>query len=285
MKVISLRLVSILIYIATFALILPFLLQTVLTHRSHFPHQRIAKYAAIALEAPPSWQPPPDSKLALSYRLSFSLLVDQPHGAEQEEGIFRWQIAEALEQMLIPQLLDPLSSLANFSVDSQVLYYSQLSPEQRLRKHLRVEDLQGFLSANDFDANSMLINDREHQLHFMLYVTARNRSVSIIDGGDQVNSFLIPRWGGVVIYERQEEGRELGVKQMLPAMEVFAGQLMYLLGMEHGEDIEDIRAIVEEAEKRWRSVHVFRALETLSSLSKLISDMTHMPVLDRVAQK
>ena len=181
----------------------------------------------------------------------------------------------------MPQVLDPLSALANFSVDSQVLYYSRLAVDQRGRKSISVEDLQGFLSANDFDANSMPANDREHPLHFMLFVSVSNRSARVVKDGKLVESFVIPRWGGVMTMQHEGKG-ELALMKLLPVMEVFAGQLLYLLGMDPGEDLV---SVVSSMQGKWLSAHVSSALETLASMSKLIAEMTHMPVLDRVSQK
>ncbi|XP_065550931.1 GPI transamidase component PIG-S isoform X1 [Lathamus discolor] len=195
----------------------------------------------------PDGQPGPDArrnlKSSLGYEITFSLLNPDPKSHD-----VHWAIEDAVTRYVQP-VLDKLSLVANFSVDSQILYYAVLGVTPRYDK----ESSSFLLSAHSLPH---VINPVEARLgssaaslypvlNFLLYVPERSHSPLYIQDKDgapvSTNAFHSPRWGGIVVYNVEapaspQASLPLHVDvDMAQVMEVFLAQLRLLFGLSREE--------------------------------------------------
>lgn len=195
----------------------------------------------------PDGQPGPDArrnlKSSLGYEITFSLLNPDPKSHDVS-----WDIEDAVNRYVHP-VLDKLSLVANFSVDSQILYYAVLGVTPRYDK----ESSSFLLSAHSLPH---VINPVEARLgssaaslypvlNFLLYIPERSHSPLYIQDKDgapvSTNAFHSPRWGGIVVYNVEapaapQASLPLHVDvDMVRVMEVFLAQLRLLFGLSREE--------------------------------------------------
>ncbi|XP_064022420.1 GPI transamidase component PIG-S isoform X2 [Pogoniulus pusillus] len=180
---------------------------------------------------------------AQGYEITFSLLNPDPKSHTVD-----WDIEDAVNRYVQP-VLDKLSLVANFSVDSQILYYAVLGVTPRFDK----ESSSFLLSAHSLPH---VINPVEARLgssaaslypvlNFLLYVPERSHSPLYIQDKDgapvSTNAFHSPRWGGIMVYNVEtpaspQASFPLHVHvDMVRVMEVFLAQLRLLFGLSREE--------------------------------------------------
>lgn len=151
-----------------------------------------------------------------------------------------WQIQDAISEYLDP-LLDPISRISNFSVDTQIQLHAAFSPtvqspvydEQRSVWTLREEDLSAFINAAEWPL-SPSIGDGP-TLNFILYVPDPSNTPLVVKPS-YATSWLIPQWGGVVILNPMTTSNttafpsELSKEVLRPALLTFSHQLLSFLG-------------------------------------------------------
>ncbi|NXK08810.1 PIGS transamidase, partial [Herpetotheres cachinnans] len=203
--------------------------------------------AAALSDRVPDSQLGPDArrylKSSLGYEITFSLLNPDPKSHAVD-----WDIEDAVNRYVQP-VLDKLSLVANFSVDSQILYYAVLGVTPRFDK----ESSSFLLSAHSLPH---VINPVEARLgssaaslypvlNFLLYVPERSHSPLYIQDKDgapvSTNAFHSPRWGGIMVYNVEDPASPqtslpLHVDvDMVRVMEVFLAQLRLLFGLSREE--------------------------------------------------
>ena len=180
----------------------------------------------------------PDSRMARSlkyaptYHITVSLFT--PSAAPSS-----WEIESALAEYFTP-LLDAISSVSNFTIDTQVQLYATFSPSVRSPEYdteqqlwtLREEDLSGFINAAEWPLSPSI--GVGPTLNFVLYVPDRSTSPLVVKGS-QASSWLIPQWGGVVILNPQNSNATsneaiLSKESIQPALLTFSHQLLSFLG-------------------------------------------------------
>ena len=171
-------------------------------------------------------------KYAPTYHVTISLFT--PSAAPSS-----WEIESALAEYFTP-LLDSISVVSNFTVDTQVQLYATFSPSVRQPEYdaeqqmwtLREEDLSGFINAAEWPLSPSI--GAGPTLNFVLYVPDRSTSPLVVRGS-QASSWLIPQWGGVVILNPQDANAtsseaNLSKESIQPALLTFSHQLLSLLG-------------------------------------------------------
>ncbi|KAJ7745701.1 phosphatidylinositol-glycan biosynthesis class S protein-domain-containing protein [Mycena metata] len=149
--------------------------------------------------------PPTDAhrvaQYAPRYRLAFTLLNED---AAAGRAISGWDVPAAISRHLSP-LLDDLSVLHNFTIESQVQFYAPLAfPPVPLPDGygLSLEDLTVFVNSAEWSLSSSVSNDPV--LHFVVFIPSASRTpLRILDTYGHPSSsdaFLLPQWGGIVIY-------------------------------------------------------------------------------------
>ena len=141
-------------------------------------------------------------KYSRTYHLTFSLFTPSATPSA-------WDIEKALEEHMKP-LLESLSSISNFTIDTQVQLYATPGVGGDI---LKKEDLSGFINAAEWPLSPSI--GGAPTINFIVYVGDME-----VEGGGK--SWLIPQWGGVVI--------QSDISDLRPAMLIFSNQLMSLLG-------------------------------------------------------
>ncbi|XP_070591598.1 GPI transamidase component PIG-S [Erythrolamprus reginae] len=262
---------------------------------------------ALADRVPPSqlgaeWKRP--FKSSFGYEITFSLLNPDPKAHD-----VHWDIEGALQRFVKP-LLQKLSPLAEFSVDSQILYYAALGVTPRFDPPsasytLSVHNLPHVINPVEARLGSSAAS-LYPVLNFLLYVPERLHSPLYIRGKDgapvPTNAFHSPRWGGIMVYNVEPEGanetslpRRVEV-DMVRTMEVFLAQLRLLFGLSSGPPPEG--ALLEtpgnEGLTDWeldrllwsRTVeNVATVSTTLTSLAQLLDKISNIVIKDDVASE
>lgn len=225
-------------------------------------------------------------KYAPTYHLTFSLFTSTATPSA-------WNIEAALADYFAP-LLESLSSISNFTVDTQVQVYAAFSPSIREPEYdperdawaLRREDLSGFINAAEWPLSPSI--GEGPTVNFVIYVPEKSHSPLVIaeNGG---NSWLVPQWGGVLILNPE---RALGSVSALPdiltkdalrpAMQVFSNQLLSLLGLPHSPPSLPLR-ISTLTRERAASL-IFSASSTMGALARLTRALTSIAIPDTVAR-
>ncbi|XP_030318278.1 GPI transamidase component PIG-S [Calypte anna] len=243
-------------------------------------------------------------KSSLGYEITFSLLNPDP-----KSHVVNWEIEDAVNRYVQP-VLDKLSLVANFSVDSQILYYAVLGVTPRFDK----ESSSFILSAHSLPH---VINPVEARLgssaaslypvlNFLLYVPERSHSPLYIQDKDgapvSTNAFHSPRWGGIMIYNIEapaspQASFPLHVDvDMVRVMEVFLAQLRLLFGLSREElppeflvEITGNEGLADWELDRLLWTHTMENIATVSttltSLAQLLDKIGNIVIKDDVASE
>ncbi|KAJ7927484.1 phosphatidylinositol-glycan biosynthesis class S protein-domain-containing protein [Mycena leptocephala] len=189
------------------------------------------------------------------YRLAFTLLNED--GAAGR-AISSWDISGAISRSFCsflflfysrtgldfaPRSFIPnphgLSVLHNFTIESQVQFHAPLafSPVSLHDGYgLTPEDLTVFVNSAEWSLSSSVSNDPV--LHFIVFIpSASRRPLQILDPNGLPSSsdaFLLPQWGGIVIYNPPPELQDntpLPSSALHSVFSTFANQLLALLGV------------------------------------------------------
>jgi len=220
-----------------------------------------------------------------------SLLVPQP-----EYVTASWDIESATKQYLTPFLENfPL----NFTVKSQILYLTHLDiPATKVGSDPVVVDLEDLgLAINSVESILASQSSKNPSLNLLVYLPPIDTSPLTIPRS-KTNSFLIPRWGGVHIYNFIQEDSE-NVKfpmkldvDMEKVVGIWMGQIRSLLGVEEVNNYELMKAPsmgLREWEKDYQLRHrlmenVLDCKSTLSSLSHLLSQISNIVIREDIGE-
>ncbi|KAI8909209.1 phosphatidylinositol-glycan biosynthesis class S protein-domain-containing protein [Gorgonomyces haynaldii] len=162
------------------------------------------------------------------YEIAFHLMVGDP-----QDGFVSWDIQETINTRLTP-FLNKLWNVTHFSLRHRQQYYSHLQVQPKQEQDgfiLTPKDLSLFINSEEWNLASVVKKDTP--IHFLLYVPVQSQSpLLIVDSGGKstTNAFLVPRWGGIVIQNRQGD-LHLDPTALHPIMERFIEQLRLLLGI------------------------------------------------------
>ncbi|KAM3415551.1 GPI transamidase component PIG-S-like protein [Cercospora zeina] len=218
-------------------------------------------------------------KAASSYHITFSLFTP---GATPSA----WSIDEALRAYISP-LLQSLSSISNFTIDTQVQLFASSSPsiagpvydDDKKAWLLSAGDLTGFVNAAEWPLNPSI--GAGPTINFVLYVPSPDKSPLLIEG-DAGTSWIIPQWGGIQIHnDRSELSRELSLDDLRSDMVTFADQLTALLGVPQTPPSLSLK-IASLTRERTTSL-IQSASSTLGALSRLTLKLTSIAIPESVA--
>ncbi|KAK7130814.1 hypothetical protein R3I94_016077 [Phoxinus phoxinus] len=243
-------------------------------------------------------------KSSPGYEITFSLLNPDP-----KSHSLHWDIEGALHSYIQP-LLDKLAPIANFSVDSQILYYAVLGVNPRFDDSVSAYTLSA-------DSLSHVINPVEARLgsnaassnpvlNFLLYVPDAHHSPLFIRDHSKKevpsNAFHSPRWGGIMVYNVNEmygpeSERPVDITiDMAKVMGVFLAQLRLMLGLQHTRPPTGFvlqspgsagLADWELDRLLWsRSVeNIATASTTITSLAQLLDQIGNIVINDNIAEQ
>ncbi|XP_056141196.1 GPI transamidase component PIG-S isoform X1 [Lampris incognitus] len=243
-------------------------------------------------------------KSSPGYEITFSLLNPDPKSHR-----LHWDIEGAIQSYIQP-LLMKLAPVANFSIDSQILYYAMLGVNPRFDSNLQTYTLHA-------DSLAHVINPVEARLgsnaassnpvlNFLLYVPDAQHSPLYILGRRREtvpsNAFHSPRWGGIMVYNVDDlYGPEAAFPvsvniNMAKVMGVFLAQLRLMLGVQPSSPPAGFLvapcgstglADWELDRLMWsRTVeNIATATTTITSLAQLLDQIGNIVINDNIAEQ
>ncbi|XP_047502310.1 GPI transamidase component PIG-S-like [Penaeus chinensis] len=138
------------------------------------------------------------------YDVTLTLMVPEPHITRPE-----WNAKKAVDDYLKP-VADQIESVAKLSIKSQVLYMTGLNVSPQWSEsfmHYALPQDQLPLTINAIEAKLGSFVWTRPSLHFIIYIPREKETPLHIHTADdlplETNSFLVPRWGGVMIHNVQ----------------------------------------------------------------------------------
>ncbi|XP_060747355.1 GPI transamidase component PIG-S [Tachysurus vachellii] len=243
-------------------------------------------------------------KSSPGYEITFSLLNPDP-----KSHSLHWDIEGAVHSYIQP-LLNKLSPIANFSVDSQILYYAVLGVNPRFDNTVSAYTLNAASLAHVINPVEARLGSNAASsypvLNFLLYVPEAHHSPLFIRDYKKKevpsNAFHSPRWGGIMVYNVNDVyGPEADFPvhiniNMAKVMGVFLAQLRLLLGVQKTQPPPGFvlqspgsagLADWELDRLLWsRSVeNVATATTTITSLAQLLDQISNIVINDNIAQQ
>lgn len=227
-------------------------------------------------------------KYAETYHLSFSLFTPRSEPSS-------WDIEAAVHEYVSP-LLQALSPISNFTVDTQVQLYANFAPtapkpeydESEAAWTLKKEDLSAFVNAAEWPLNPSIGSGPT--INFILYVPDPSQSPLIIKE-NHASSWMIPQWGGVFLLNpplshTDNQGgpsnpAHLSQDSLGPAFMTFSHQLLTLLGTPSTPACLPLRL---QTSIRIRAASLLlSASSTMGSLARLTESLPSIPIPATVA--
>lgn len=190
-------------------------------------------------------------RYATTYHLTFSLFTE---GALPST----WDIETAVSEYMQP-MLDILSPIHNFTIDTQVqLYATPGAQSQVLQKH----DLASFINAAEWPLSPSI--GGAPTVNFVIYVG--NQTISLESGAETSQSWMIPQWGTVYLLGLPGDTKHVSSNTLRDPMLTFGGHLLSLLGTPQSGSLPLRLSTLS----RIRSADLLlRASSTLGSLARL----------------
>ncbi|KAL4928285.1 GPI-anchor transamidase GPI17 [Aspergillus undulatus] len=223
-------------------------------------------------------------KYAETYHLAFSLFT--PGSAPSS-----WDIESAVQEYISP-LVQALSPISNFTIDTQVQLYATFSPSTPAPEYdktlgawtLKEENLSAFINAAEWPLSPSI--GTGPTINFILYVPAPEQSPLLVKDSKAI-SWTIPQWGGVFILNPPVPSEHLNNTPHLPASTLttpfltFSHQLLSLLGTPSTPLSLPLRL---QTLIRIRSATLLlSASSTLGSLARLTQSLPQIPIPATVA--
>jgi phosphatidylinositol glycan class S len=230
------------------------------------------------------------------YHISFSLV-----NADPESRVVTWDFESINEKYLKP-ILEAYAPLGKFTVDSQVLHYAPLLKQPKFdstsgNHYFTPEYLSYFLNLNEWKLDFTTSN--EPNINFILYIPRKDQTPLRIRNSDgtysatEPDAFLIPQWGGVVIYNVPgstplHSEVILNNENTLPIVQAFVSQLRSLLSIgspkqksvtvlpngKHGAAEWELDVAVRKSILN----NLRQTQHTLKTFSSLIQELVNIPV-------
>lgn len=224
-------------------------------------------------------QKDPNSELIMpfsdTYNVVFNLFVENGKPVE-------WEIEQAMKKL--EPVFKALKHYSNFKISTQIQYYSKLRTEPVLDESrnayiIKKEDLSTFINFGDWNLNN---NDKFPSINFLVFFSETNyKNKPLLIEGSTTNSFLVPQWGGVHIYNKNMpilEGSTVKITELEldEVLKVFASQLFDLLGVPKTPKSPIVR--IDSLHRIRTFKNLKSSLENLRSLIKLTESLNEISV-------
>ncbi|KAL6230219.1 hypothetical protein BDW75DRAFT_234576 [Aspergillus navahoensis] len=226
-------------------------------------------------------------KYAETYHLAFSLFT--PGSAPSS-----WNIESAIQEYISP-LIQALSPISNFTVDTQVQLYATFSPTTPAPEYddtqgvwtLKEENLSAFINAAEWPLNPSIGSGPT--INFILYVPAPSQSPLLVKES-KATSWIIPQWGGVFILNPPLPTTDDSAKSNPPHLPrdalrapflTFSHQLLSLLGTPSTPSSLPFR--LQTLIRIRAATLLLSASSTMGSLARLTESLPSIPIPATVA--
>lgn len=210
-------------------------------------------------------------RYAPTYHLTFSLFTSGPLPSS-------WDIETAIDEYMKP-VLDVLSPIHNFTIDTQVQLYATPGVQNQV---LNKEDLSSFINAAEWPLSPSI--GGAPTINFLVFVgnqTIATAPQSSGDGeGSTAHSWLIPQWGTVYLLALPHDTTHLGASSLKQPLLTFTSHLLSLTGTPQSGSLPLRLSTLA----RIRSADLLlRASSTLGSLARLALALPSISIPGSVA--
>ena len=203
-------------------------------------------------------------KYSRTYHLTFSLFTDGPAPRI-------WDIETAIDEYMRP-ILDMLSPIHNFTIDTQVQLYASPGVQSQV---LSKADLSSFINAAEWPLSPSI--GGAPTINFIVYTS--NQTIGLESDADTSQSWLVPQWGSVYLLPPPSAGRLEAAMLKQPLM-TFTTHLLSLLGTPQSGSLPTRLSTLT----RIRSADlVLKASSSLGSLARLSSALPGISIPSSVA--
>ncbi|AEO67836.1 uncharacterized protein THITE_2116949 [Thermothielavioides terrestris NRRL 8126] len=213
-------------------------------------------------------------KYAPTYHLTFSLFTSGPLPSS-------WDIEDAIHQYMKP-VLDVLSPIHNFTIDTQVQLYATPGVQNQV---LNKEDLSSFINAAEWPLSPSI--GGAPTINFVVF--AGNQTIAVPPTQDSADSsgtapaphsWLIPQWGTVYLLSLPSDTAHLSSEALKQPLLTFTSHLLSLTGMPQSGSLPLRLSTLA----RIRSADLLlRASSTLGSLARLALALPSISIPSSVA--
>ena len=251
-------------------------------------------------------------KHASSYLVTFNLM-----NGNTRNRLYEWDIETAMKTHF-GVLLNRLRLLTDIKVAARIEEYASLKIDPSMVRinnkteyQLEYQQLPHVVNFADWNIGNTMFNGSE--INFLLYLPARElkplkmAAGDVVQEGDSIqNAILLPRWGGLVIYNDAEKAK-LSNQDLKAPFQIFVQQLRDLFGVEPAWPESDLNQKLAKVyslsfQKRyyaerislWELDQLLRrklvgnlrdSAETLQAFRRMIVKLTNMVVADHIKDK
>lgn len=210
----------------------------------------------------------------------FSLLVEDGKPVA-------WEVENVIERF--DSVLKSLGHISEFQVSTQIQYYSSLTHKplslinDQTKYIIAEDDLSTFINYGDWNINNY---DVHPTINFLIYFpTCNYENKRLLVQNSVTNSFLVPQWGGVHIFNknfpilRREDPITITESELAPVFEIFTVQLLRLLGAPDKPHAPVIN--IDVLTRLTTLQNLKRSLENLKSLVKVTDSLSEISIPDQ----
>ncbi|KAL4952848.1 phosphatidylinositol-glycan biosynthesis class S protein-domain-containing protein [Aspergillus filifer] len=221
-------------------------------------------------------------KYAETYHLAFSLFT--PGSAPAS-----WDIEAAVQEYISP-LVQALSPISNFTIDTQVQLYATFSPSTPAPEYdeaegvwtLKEENLSAFINAAEWPLSPSIGSGPT--INFILYVPDPSQAPLVVKES-KATSWTVPQWGGVFILnppasdaetKANTNGGHLSINSLQAPFLTFSHQLLSHLGTPSTPSSLAFR--LQTLIRIRAATLLLSASSTLGSLARLTQHLPQIPI-------
>ncbi|KAK0669190.1 phosphatidylinositol-glycan biosynthesis class S protein [Cercophora samala] len=206
-------------------------------------------------------------KYAPTYHLTFSLFTSGPLPSS-------WDIETAIEEYMKP-VLDVLSPIHNFTIDTQVQLYASPGVQNQV---LNKEDLSSFINAAEWPLSPSI--GGAPTINFIVFVGNQTIASPSPDVAPTSHSWLIPQWGTVYLLSLPGDTSHVAAATLKQPLLTFTSHLLSLTGTPESGSLPLRLSTLA----RIRSADLLlRASSTLGSLARLAMALPSISIPSSVA--
>lgn len=210
-----------------------------------------------------------------NYNVVFSLFSESGQPID-------WEISKVSK--LFKPIFQKLNHIANFTISSQIQYYSSLTIQPTFNQEKSVyeiqqDDLSTFINFGDWN---LITHEITPTINFIVYFGESNyRGKKLKIAQSKTNSFLVPQWGGVYVFNKdkpilKDHTTKIVEAELMPVMETFVLQLLQLIGMPSAPKSLAVR--IDSLSRLTTFKNLRQSLENLMSLVKLTEALNEISI-------
>lgn len=211
-----------------------------------------------------------------NYKLSLSLLHQSASGIEWNLNSEPFKAFEAF--------IHSLSQLTHFTLSSQIGWYSQLPQtpgEYFVNSTKIIKDTSNFIDYSGWGLDQDV--ELDPVINLIIYIPDKMNPIEIEKSNR--NAFVVPQWGGVVIYNpsKLNNNDEIPLDDFHQILEIWASQLFQLIGGGTDNSIFSLYFRIDQLTRLQTIENIAKTIDNVSSLKKLTQQMETIPIPKKTA--